>query len=125
LEEDHIRFHARAVRRKRAARQAKDCVQIAILHENFEYFASFAFEQAIIRQDDRGASARFERSQNVLNEIKLLIACLDGEISALRRLIRAFCSERRIRQNHIVPVSAEWLIDCVTKVNVRFDSVQK
>ena len=125
LEEDHVRFHALAVRRECAARQAQDGVQVAILHENLEDFAGLALEKTVVRQHHRGASAGLERGQDVLDEIELLVAGLDREVFALGRLIRAFRSEGRIGENHVVPLAAERFVDGVAEINVRLDSVQE
>ena len=59
LQEDDIGFHALAVRRERAARQAQDGVQVAVLHENLKHLAGLALEQAVVRQHQRGAAFVF------------------------------------------------------------------
>ena len=125
LKENHVRFHALAVRSECAARQPQNGVQIAILHQNLEHFAGFAFKEAVIRQHHRGASAGLQRGEHVLHEVELLVAGFDGKIFALRRLVRAFGSERRIGQDHVVLLAAEWFVDRVAEINVRLDAVQK
>ncbi len=100
-------------------------MQIAILHQNLKHFAGFAFEETIVRQHHRGASAGLQRGQHVLNEIELLVAGLNGEVFALRRLVRASGSEGRIRQDDVVLLAAERLVDGVAEIDVRLDSVQK
>src|SRR2546426_3768087 len=53
-------------------------VQIAILHQDFKYFARLVFEKTVVRQYHRGSSAGLESIHYVLDEIELLVAGFDG-----------------------------------------------
>ena len=125
LKEDDVGLHALAVRRERAARQAQDGVQVAVLHQNLEDLAGLALEQAVVRQHHRGASAGLEHRQDVLDEVELLVAGLDGEVVAVGRLVRALGAEGRIGEHHVVTLAAVRLVDGVAEVDVRLDAVQK
>src|SRR5207249_9878269 len=111
------------VRRERTARQSQDRVDVAVLHQNFEHFTSLAFKQAIIWQDDSGAPAGLERSQDVLKEIELFVAGLNCEVFALRCLVCPSCSKGRIGKNDVVLLSSKRIVDRVTEINVRLDSM--
>src|SRR5207253_10127761 len=107
------------------ARQPKNCVHVAVLRQNFEHLTSLAFEETIIWQDDSSASAGLERSQNVLKEIELFVAGLNCEVFALRCLVCASCSKRRIGKDDVILFSAKRIIDRVAEINVRLDAVQE
>src|SRR5262249_15377844 len=49
LKEHDVRFDALAVWRKGAARQPKNRVDVAILHQDFKDLASFVLEETIVR----------------------------------------------------------------------------
>ena len=68
----------------------------AILHDDFEDLTRFVLEQAIVGQDYGGAASGLERAEDVLDEVELFVAGLDGEVVAVGRLIRAFRAEGRI-----------------------------
>ena len=74
-------------------------MQRAVLHENLEDFAGLVLEEAVVRQHDRGASAGLERGEDVLDEVELLVARLDGEVVAVGRLVRALSAEGRIGED--------------------------
>src|SRR5664280_2863764 len=61
LEEDDVCLDALAVWGECPARQAQDSMQVAILHENFEYLARLVFKQTVVRQNHRGSTAWLER----------------------------------------------------------------
>ena len=125
MKEDDVGFHALAVGRERAARQAQDGVQVAVLHEHLEHLAGLALEQAVVRQDHRGASAGLEDGEDVLDEVELLVAGLDGEIVAVGGLVRALGAEGRIGEHHVVTLAAVRLVNGVAELDVRFDAVQE
>src|SRR5207249_7029863 len=100
-------------------------MQVAVLHEYFKDLAGLSFEQTIVRQDHRCASAGLERSHNMLKEIELFVACLNCEIFALRSLVCSSCSKRRIGKDDVVLLSSKRIIDRVTEINMRLDSVQE
>src|SRR6266852_535984 len=124
LEKDDVCLHALAVRSERAARQTQDGVQIAILHQDFEYFACFAFEKTIVREHHCSASTGLERVHYVLDKIELLVTGFDSEVVAIRSLVRSFCTEWRIRKNHIIAFAAIRFINGIAEIDVRFDAVQ-
>jgi hypothetical protein len=79
-------------------------VQRAVLHENLEDFAGLALEEAVVWQHERGASARPQCGEDVLDEVELLVARLDGEVVAVGRLVRALGAEGRIGEDAIEAV---------------------
>jgi len=79
--------------------KTQDGVQVAILHQDLEHLTSFAFEKTVVRKNDRGPTTRFKRVQYVLDEIELLVACLDSEVITVGGLIRAFCAKWWVRED--------------------------
>src|SRR5688572_6997937 len=71
-EEDDVGLHAGAVGRERAAREAQDRVEVAILRQNLEHLAGLVREQAVVGENDGGATAGLEDRQDVLDEVELL-----------------------------------------------------
>ena len=57
-------------------------MDVAVLHEDLEYLASLVGEQHVVGHDDCGATAGLEDGQDVLEEVELLVACLDNEVVA-------------------------------------------
>ena len=90
-------------RRERAARQTQHRVQVAVLHQNLEDFARLALEQTVVRQHHRGSPARLQSVHDVLYEVELLVAGLDGEVVPRGSLIGFPRAERRISQDDIEP----------------------
>ena len=100
-------------------------MQVAVLHQNLEDLAGFAFEKAIVRQDHGSAAAGFQRAEDVLNEVELFVAGLDGEVVAFGHLVGALGAEGRIRQDDVETVAAVGFVDGVAEINVRLDAVQE
>src|SRR5262249_669330 len=73
-EENHVGFSARAVRTKGAVWQAEDGVQFAVFGKNFKNIAGLIGEEAVIRNHNSGATARFENRHNMLDKVELLVA---------------------------------------------------
>src|ERR1700730_11203611 len=117
LEEDDVCLHALTVRSERATRQTQDGVQIAILHQNFEYFTCFAFEKTVVRQNNCGAAAGFQSVHHVLHKIELLIAGVNREVVAVWSLVRSFRAKRWIRKNHIVAIAAIRFINGIAEID--------
>src|SRR3989454_8087349 len=99
-------------------------VQIAILHQDFKYFARLVFEKTVVRQYHRGSSAGLESIHYVLDEIELLVAGFDGEVVAVRGLVCASSAEWRIGEYNIVALAAIWFIERVAQIDVRLYAMQ-
>ncbi len=125
LEEDDVGFHALAVGSEGAARQAQDGVEVAVLHEDFEDFARFAFEEAIVRKHDSGTAARFEDIHAVLHEVELFITGSDGEVVPVRRLVGSFGAEGGIGEHARVAFTTVRFIDGVAEIDPGFESVEE
>src|SRR5437667_10191499 len=61
----------------------------------------------------------------MLKEIELFVAGLNCEVFALRCLVCSSCSKRRIGKNDVVLLSSKRIVDRVTEINVRLDSMQE
>ena len=99
-------------------------MHVAVLHDDFKYFTSFAFEQTVVGKHNRRASTGLEDRQHVLKKIQLLVRRLNREVFALRRLVRAPRAEWRISQDDVEPLTTRNFIDCIAQNNFRFDAVQ-
>ena len=64
--------------------KSQNRVEGAILAQNLEHLASLIREQAVIRQHDGRSAAGPQNSQDVLDEVQLLVAGRDGEVFAVR-----------------------------------------
>ena len=99
-------------------------MEVAVLHEDLEDLAGLVGEEAVVRQDDRCAAAGLQDGQDVLDEVELLVARLDGEVVALGRLVRALRAEWRVGQDHVEAFASVGFVDRVAEVDVRLDAVQ-
>src|SRR5438094_2242698 len=99
-------------------------MQIAILHQDFEYFACFTFKKTIVRQNYCSTCARLESVHYVLDEVELFVAGFDCEVVAVRSLVCSFCAEWRIREDHIVALAAIRFVNGIAKIYVRFDAMK-
>ena len=111
LEEDDIGFYALAVRGERAARQAQDGVQVAILHEDFKNLSGLVLKEAVVRENYGSPSSGFQNVHYVLDEVELFVARLYREVFPLRRLICALCAEWGIGKNAAIKFPPVWFID--------------
>src|SRR5262249_16527263 len=116
---------ALAVGRECAARQPQHCMEVAILREDFEHLASLVGEKAVIWQYDCSTTAGLEDGQYVLHEVELLVARRDGEVFALRGLVRAPSAEGGIGEHYVDPARAlGWIVDRVAEVDLGFQLVE-
>ena len=76
-----------------------------------EYVASLLREENIIRNDDRRPTSGLKNSQNMLNEVQLLIASLNDEVVAIWCLIRALVAEGRIGEDYVIALSLWRLVN--------------
>ena len=74
-------------------------MEVAVLGQDLENFAGLVLEEAVVRKHDRRTTALFQDRQDVLDKVELLVARRDREVVAVRRLVRALGSERRIREH--------------------------
>ena len=111
LEEDDVGLHALTVRGKSSARQAKDSMQVAVLHKNFKNLTCIVLKEAIVRKNDCSPSSAIKNVHNVLDKIKLLVARLYGKVFPLRGLICPLCAERWIGENAGIKLPPVWFID--------------
>src|SRR5262245_32687765 len=70
-EEDHVRLRSRTVRTERSVRQPQDGMQIEMLGQNSEDIPGLVRKQAIVRHNNRRASARLQDGHHVLKEVQL------------------------------------------------------
>src|ERR1017187_6589490 len=99
---ENIRLNA--LRIEDAGRQTQHSVDIAKLHHPITKPAThILLEQDVIGNDDGRTGSRLESSDDVLHESELFVRRFrrDGEIRARRPSPSLFCSEWRIRKNHI------------------------
>src|SRR4051794_27418455 len=106
------------------ARETQQSVDVAVLHQNLEDFASRVHEKNIVWNDDCRATARLQGRYDVLNEVELLIACRDHEVVAVRCLVGTPRAKRRIRKDDVEAFSARRLINRVTEADVGLDLVE-
>ena len=72
IEENHVRLHTLGV--KDARRQAQDRVKVGVLQQLApDRLARPAFEQHVIRHDDRSPSGRLQHRADMLHKIELLV----------------------------------------------------
>src|SRR5262249_20052735 len=123
-EKYNVSFYALAVRRESAARKPQHRMQIAILSEQLEYLARLVRKEAVVRQDDAGATTLFQNRHDVLDKIKLLVRGCDREVLALRCLVCTLSAEGRVRQHYVEAVAWRRLVDGVAQFNCRLDAVK-
>lgn len=125
LEEDDVRLDALAVGGKGAAREAEDGVEVAVGGQNLDNLAGFVLEQAVVGQNHRGAAAAFQDSHHLLDEIQLLVAGVDGEVVAVRRLVGALGAERRVGKDAVVALAPVGFVDGVAEINGRLQAMEE
>jgi hypothetical protein len=82
-------------------------VNVAVLHYDLKDLARLPLKQTVVRQNDRGTSAGFHDVDDMLNEIQLLVARLDGEVITLGSLVRSFRTEGWIGKDNVIALALD------------------
>src|SRR5690606_6668911 len=123
-EEDDVGFGTRRIRVEGAARAPQDRMDVGVLHQNLEDLTGFVCEQYVVGDNDGRSATGLENCQYVLEEVQLLIGCLDREVFTDRNLVSSTVAEWRVGEDDIESLTAWGLVDRVAQCDVRLDLVQ-